>query len=314
MELVKVGVPVQELKWSRWFRCGKYVIEKVSRTDWPDVEYIRPVPESGHIFYDFADLGRKRGSRKAEKTYIVQWLLNLDTSKNDEILDFVNHFGLLGLLQHYYGEIAAVTLEGNTPLHFAHKPGGFLLINAQQVADLYLISLEDFLDNERRQKAFASEPLIVFKKEVEEFQKVGELVHRIYKAAFGSYWPLRGWFSASGMKEFAETADNEKLLAEARKRLSESINRKIQYMRWMFAPGDGGGWSEHTGFDSLISMVYYLLAKDVESSFWFGRCERCNDFFLSSVGSQRHCTRQCEDAARKARKRKTVKAVQKAIV
>jgi hypothetical protein len=290
------------------------VIEKVSRNDWPDVEYIRPVPESGHIFYDFAELGRKRGARKAEKTYIVQWLLNLDTSKNEEILNFVNHFGLLGLLQHYYGEIAAVTLEGKTPLHFAHKPGGFLLINAQQVADLYLISLEDFLDNDRRQKAFASEPLIVFKKEVEEFQKVGELAHRIHKAALGSGWPLRGWFSAGGMKELAEAADNETLLSEARKRLCESVNRKIQYMRWVLAPGEEGRWSEHTGFDSLISVVYYLLAKDIESNFWCGRCERCNGFFLSSVGSQRHCTRQCEDAARKAKKRQAVKPANKAVV
>lgn len=298
---------MQGLKWSQWFRCGKYVIEKVSRPDWPDIEYIRPIPESGHIFYDFEELRRNRGSRKADRDYVVQRLLNLDTSSNEEILKFVSSFGLLGLLQHYYGEIAAVTLEGKMPLHFAHKPGGFLLINAQQVADLYLISLEEFLDNERRLKAFASEPLIVFKREVEEFQRVGELAYRIHKCTQGSNWPLRGWFSANGMKEFAETADNETLLREARKRLTELINRKLQYIRWTFAPGDDGQWSEQMGFDSLISAVYYLFAQDIKSRFWFGKCDRCNDFFLSSVGSQRHCTRQCEDAARKAKKRKAGK-------
>jgi hypothetical protein len=31
-----------------------------------------------------------------------------------------------------------------------------------------------------------------------------------------------------------------------------------------------------------------------------GQCERCGKVFLSSVGSQKWCSRKCEDAVRKA--------------
>ncbi|WP_298199576.1 hypothetical protein [Desulfosporosinus sp.] len=160
----------------KWTRCGEYKIEQV-KTDRGLRSYIRPVPDSGFIKYDFMDVHRKQGSRRMGENTIVPSLVNLDTSNEKAILNFVNQFGLLGLLPYNYLEPMLLELGTERKLIFIPERRGKNIADVSEVEREYLFALNgrnytDLIHS-------VSEPLEEFKKAVLRFQDLNNHVSAV---------------------------------------------------------------------------------------------------------------------------------------
>lgn len=291
-----------QLNWEKWVRCGEYRIENVAGK-----EYIRPVPESGHIYYDINDLQIKKGSRKPDENYLLQSILNLDTSNNQAILDFVNNFGLLGILQHRYLEPQSIIIN-DKECYFVPERDGNTLKEVNEVAKIYLLDLDEYINNGYYTiKRTMSEPLDEFKMAVNEFQEIGRFVSAIKRAEEGISGPLRVLLKKNEhFKEYADK-DIERILPMVKHYVFLGLIEGNRGINRTVLPFVEGKWQIRWNFDSLLSATYFFLTQDLAGNYWLGECKRCAKLFLSSVGKQEYCTRKCEDAERKARSRKANK-------
>ena len=291
-----------KINWEKWMRCGEYRIESIKGE-----EFIRPIPDTGYIFYNISDVQRTKGSRKADENYLVQYLLGLDVSNNQAILEFVNRFGLLGLLQHKYLEPQSIIIDG-VERYFVPERDGDTLHEVDEIAQNYLLDLDQYL-HEGYYKVLRtmSEPLNEFKKEVIEFQQIARFVSAIKKANEGISGPLRALCKQNVNFKNSADKDIKWLIPMANTYVhiflptwNRGVNRRI-------IPGGNGNWQILWGFDSLLSATHFFYTQDLAGNYWLGECPRCAKLFLSSVGGQIYCSRKCEDAARKADARKKAK-------
>lgn len=292
----------QPLQWKRWIRSGEYVIKRIN-----GIEYITPVPESGFILYSMEGLWRKKGSRKPDENYLVQKLLNLDTSDLKAILDFTNQFGLLGLMQHNHSYAGRVEFEGGFRYFISHHKTGELG-SVYELTDVYQISLDDYVSGKYKYEPIWSEPLSAFVNHVTHYQKIGQYIVGLTKCQKqNKSSPLRALLLKEGTESFKKLAtngDKDEIVKDVSRYVGFEINRNISSIRRSILPDYTGKWSELWGFDSLLGAAYFLLSQDLAGNYWIGQCPRCNSYFISSVGTQIHCSRKCEDAARKAKSRK----------
>jgi hypothetical protein len=305
-EMTMAEIKRQSLQWERWIRCGEYEIKKIGEN-----EYITPVRESGFIRYSMEGLWRKKGSRKPDENYIVQRLLNLDTSNRESIIEFVNQFGLLGIMQHDY-QYAGTSHEAGKEHHFVSMREHEHELNLlNDVADLFQISIDEYVNGDYRSMPLWSEPLSHFIQKVKAYQSTGHMIAAMNKCVKDKQGgPLRKVFLERNIplhKEWAHKLNDEELISKAAMLISDDINSNINHVNRQIQPEPGGKWRETWGFESLLSAVYFLLSQDLTGNYWIGQCLKCGNYFISSVGSQIHCSRKCEDAARKAKSREKLK-------
>lgn len=288
----------KDLKWATWGRAGKYLIEAINGR-----QYIRPDPDTGYVLYDFSSLLDEKNKKRANENYIVLSILNLDTSNNTDILNFVNRFGLLGLLQHKYLEPQVAVIDGQEH-YLVPERNGVLLHSIDEIAQNYLINANDFKEaGFYFAKSTMSEPLDEFMDAIEEFQTIGKYAYAIKKAEQKTGGPLRALFMKN--PDFKERAkeDIRRILPMAK-----------HYVHMVLADGDldisrtivqiGETWETKWGFTSLLSAVYFFFVQDMGGHYRLDECPRCKTLFLSSVKTRLFCSRKCEDATRKAESRK----------
>lgn len=288
----------KQLNLEKWGHAGKYSIETVNGK-----EYIRPVSESGYIYYDFNILNDEKSGKRANENYIVLAMLNLDTSNNKEILKFVDRFGLLGLLQHKYLEPMVATIKGEEH-YLVPERNGTLLHPTDEIAKKYLINENDF-----REAGFyfarntMSEPLDEFVDTINEFQTAVKWAYAIKKAEQGISGPLRSLFLKDPYLQEHATKDMKRIIPMAKHYLSIALtdgdlglNRTVVQI--------GETWDAKWGFTSLLSAAYFLFTQDMGGHYRLDECPRCGRLFLSAVSTRMFCSRKCEDANRKTKKRK----------
>ncbi|WP_298202116.1 hypothetical protein [Desulfosporosinus sp.] len=300
------------LKFRKWVRCGEYKIEQIKFNGWVSGPYICPVPDSGFIRYDIEGTQIDRGSRKVEENTLVLSLLNLDTSSEKAIINFVNQFGLLGLLSYKYLEpmFLPAGFDSDSEKLLIPERRGMSMARVEDVANQYLIPLERMTSRYDDLIHLISEDQVEFTKAVKDFQEVGKWVSAINKCAkSGKSGPLRSLMMSAKYKKYykeaAETASDPELIEKASMKVSfllesSGITREI-------GPGDQEPWVAIWSFDSLLSAAYFFLSEYMLSNFWIGECPRCGKHFLSSVKTQNYCSRKCDDATRKAISRKALK-------
>lgn len=298
----------KDFEFFKWGKCGGYYIESIEGRD-----YIRPDLNSGFILVDVAQYGRQRSSRRVEENTLVYSLLNLDVGNREAILNFVNQFGFLGLLQHKYLKPMYAppgTDAGSVHPTIVPERLGYITHRFDSIAKIYLLEPEVYQQKSRFEVIKnMSEPLEDFIEEVQDFQKLGKWIAATNACVKkGRSAPLRGLMkSEERFENVASTADNEDLAERAAFDIAYRLQDKSQGLTRIVVPGEGGTWKIKWGFESLLDAAYYFLSEDMVSHFWIGNCPRCGKHFLSSVGSKEYCSRRCEDAARKAEYRKQKK-------
>jgi hypothetical protein len=293
----------------KWTRCGEYKIEQV-KTDQGLRSYIRPVPDSGFIRYDIVATQRKKGSRKVEENTLVLSLLNMDTKSEESILNFVNRFGLLGLLTHNYLDpmFPPMGSKDDTELRLVPERNGVTMVHDWQVEEQYLFSYKGMAYKDLLQQV--SEPLEEFKKAVIDFQEARDWIYAINRCTRGEgSSPLREKFKKDKYRknygEVASTATNSELIGKASMLVSFLLAGEFTNLTREIIPGDDQEpWVTRWGFDSLLSAAYFFLSEYMLSNFWIGKCPRCGKHYISSVKTQGYCSRKCDDAERKAKSRK----------
>ena len=286
----------KNLKWEKWGRAGKYLIETIQGK-----QYIRPVPESGYLYYDFNVLQDEKTGKRASENYIVLAILNLDTSNNAEILKFVSRFGLLGLLQYKYHE-PRVDITDNKYIYYLPERNGGLLCHADEIAKNYLIECDKFNDiGFYNIEKTMSEPLNEFVDAINAFKSIGKYVYSIKKAEMGISGPLRALF----LKDFAEyiNEDIKVIIRIAKLHLHMSLTESDLCVSRVFGELEEI-WEPRWGFASLLSAAYFFFVQDMSGHYRLDECPRCSNLFLSSVRTRMFCSRKCEDATRKAESRK----------
>lgn len=291
----------KNLKWEKWGHAGEYSIEIIKGK-----KYIRPVTDSGYILYDFSSLEEEKSGKSANQNYIVLSMLNLDTSNESEILNFVNRFGLLGLLQHKYLEPKIALINGQK-YHLVPERNGELLYSADEIAKKYLIDPDDFKETGFYLiKNKMSEPLDEFVEAIIEFQNVGRYAYAIKKAEQNISGPLRTLFLK--VPDFQERANED---------IKRILPMAKHYVHLLLTDGDlglsrsiiqiGKTWEYKWGFTSLLSAAYFFFSQDMGGNYRLDECPRCSKLFLSTVSTRLYCSRKCEDAARKTESRKKEK-------
>ena len=285
----------------KWIRHGNYKIEFVEYRS-----YIRPVSDSGHVFYDFNELQQKKGKRKPN-TLVVS-LLNLDTSDDADILDFVNRFGLLGLLKYKYLEPYKVEIEERTH-YFVPERNSTYMIDSRSVADNYLVDPYDYeREGFYKVRETMSEPIIEFIEAVKEFQYYVKFMYSYELATEGHKGPLE---DNSVEDRYNNDRGKTKAIRDAEKRAKASaithlIKGNSGLIREVSNIGNGQ-WDFQWTFESLLHAAYFFFTEDLSKNMVMGECPRCSNLFLSSVKAKKFCSRKCEDAARKAKSRKKKK-------
>lgn len=302
------------MDFTKWTRCGEYNIESVSVNGLAKM-YIRPVPWSGYIRYDVADNHRKQGSRKVDENNLVQSLLNLNTSDEQEIIKFVNQFGLLGLLPCKYLEPMSPP-EGYENLSkpwLIPKRDGTGIVLPEEIEETYLFSFTNLPMSWKRGYGrvihMTSEPLDEFVEAVKKFQEVGTWITIINKCAKSeATQPLRSLFlkiDSADYKDLAKNGEKSELIKAAAGVVAIWIQMNSSEIKRVIVPGDQDQpWIVKWEFDSLLGAAYFFLSEYMLSNFWIGQCDRCGRHFISSIKTQGYCSRKCEDAVRKARSRK----------
>ncbi|MCO5384630.1 MAG: hypothetical protein NHB14_01510 [Desulfosporosinus sp.] len=304
------------LKFRKWVRCGEYTIEQIKFNGWVSGPYICPVPDSGFIRYDIEGTQINRGSRKVEENTLVLSLLNLNTSSEEAIKNFVNQFGLLGLLSYNYLEPMYLPVGFNdSEKLLIPERRGLSMARVEDVANQYLVPPELMASRYDDLIHLVSESQEEFTNAVKDFQEVGKWISAINKCAkSGKSGPLRSLMMSAKYeryyKEAAENASDPELIEKASMKVSfllesSGITREI-------VPGDQEPWIAVWSFDSLLSAAYFFLSEYMLSNFWIGECPRCGKHFLSSVKTQNYCSRKCDDAERKAKSRQAQKEAEEA--
>ena len=293
----------------KWVRCGEYEIKQIKFNGSVAGPYICPVSDSGFIKYDIEGTQIKRGSRKVEENSLVVSLLNLDTSSEKAIKNFVNQFGLLGLLSYNYLEPMRLPAGyGNESDElFVPERRGISMARAEDVGNRYLIPFERMTSSYDDLIHLTSESLEEFIKAVKDFQEVGKWVSAINKCAKnGECGQLRYLMRSPKYeryyKEASKSASNIELIEKASTKVSFMLDRSG--ITREIVPGAEEPWVAVWSFDSLLSAAYFFLSEYMLSNFWIGECPRCGKHFLSSVKHQNYCSRKCDDATRKANSRK----------
>lgn len=284
----------------QWILCGKYQLENINGK-----EYIRPVNEEGFIRKDFFRLQREKSNRSPDDDYLVTALLNIDTANKQDILDFVNTYGLLGLLQHKYLEHQSVLVNGDE-YFFVPERDGDKLHDVTEIVENYLLDFDDFImEGFFKTRRTMSEPLEEFIDAVHRFQGLARYLHAIERAETGRDKYLRELLRQDDhLKEYAEK-ELATILPMSKTYASLSLlEGNITINKRLLFPGDQKRWRSQWSFVSLLSAAYFFLTEDLENNFWIGVCPRCHKYYLSSVGSKIYCSRKCEDANRKAKERK----------
>lgn len=288
----------KDLKWEKWGRAGKYYIDTVKGR-----QYIRPVLDTGYALYDFSILEGEKSGKRANENYIVLSILNLDTSNHSEILKFVDRFGLLGLLQHKYLEPKVAILNGHEQ-YLVPERIGESLYSVDEIAQNYLIDANEFKETGfyfvRRTM---SESLDEFIDAINKFQNIGKYAYAIKKAEQGASGPLRTLFLKEPSLQELANEDIKRILPAAK-----------TYIHLELTEGDLGlsrtviqleeTWEVKWGFISLLSAAYYFFIQDMGGHYRLDECPRCSRLFLSAVSTRLFCSRKCEDATRKAEKRR----------
>jgi hypothetical protein len=304
---------IESMVFYDWARCGKYEIKMLN-----DRAYISPAPDSGYIRYNLIDKLRKKSSRKVEENNLVHALMNLNISNEQSILDFVNEFGLLGLLPYKYlvPMYPPVGVENELKRWMVPARRGHEIVSTEEIEARYLFSFEDKHHgySDFIEKLF--EPLDEFIEAVTEFQEVKKLISSIDKCSKrGVSEPLRAMLmNDEHYKEMALNATNPELINTAMMLVSFRIVDSCSGITRTIIPSQTNPpkWIVKWDFDSLLSAAYFFLSEYMLSNFWMGQCSRCGAHYLSSVSTQGYCSRKCEDADRKAKSRETKKKEEQA--
>jgi hypothetical protein len=285
----------KRLKWEKWGRAGKHFIETVNGK-----QYIRPIPESGYIYYDFSILQDDKSGKRANQNYIVLAILNLDTSNNKEILKFVDRFGLLGILQYKYLEPRYAFIDDKY-ISYMPERNGPALCPTKEIEKNYLVDLTTFSDSFYSIGETLSEPLDEFIDAINIFKSLGNYVYSIKKAEMGISGPLRALVS----KDFSDIAnkDIDVQIRSAIIHLQISLTDSDLSMTRVFGSLEEI-WEPYWCFASLLSAAYHFFIQDMSGHYRLDVCPRCSKLFLSAVSTRIFCSRKCEDATRKADSRK----------
>lgn len=289
---------------------------------------IRPVENSETRFYDINTLERARGSRRADENYLVHQLLNLNTEDNKAILNFVQNFGLLGLLQFNYLQPYARMLPMNTnsplvvgletsledleePLNewFCLCRDDKILVPAVEVVRKYNIEPNIFLDNYsiRKIKQTMCEPVEEFKQSIKDFQDIGLWLEAINAAEAGKPFNLIALMRKNeDFKDLTKTMGSDGLIIAAKHKLLIDLAHRVYGVnRIVTAQNDK--WIARWSFDSLLQAAYFFFSMDITNGCWVGICEneKCGKLYTSMAPEQIFCSPKCADAVRKRKARES---------
>ncbi|MEW6229815.1 MAG: hypothetical protein AB1700_17270, partial [Bacillota bacterium] len=291
---------------THWWRC-KYEIQEAPRGEWaPEVRCIVAVPEldADGTFRKpewrdvFTEWRAKAPAKQPKRPDGAEWdyaphvaLARLDPWNEQEVLRFVNRWGLLGLW-------AVESYKHRKPMLAPDKPGPTRFLSDEEEHSGWYI-WDEFYQQSSKGLYMHSfcEPMTLFAEAAEEYQRL----HYLLAAAKGSDVP-REW-----LDRFIEVGDDHEALLnpqaaarEAEYRLSgwlhECAHLRLIYdaekKAWLF------GWQ----CNSLLGWVYLLTFLDLVQGRTFRRCARrnCGRLFIPTRPNAMYCSDACRNAEHQA--------------
>ncbi len=293
---------------THWWRC-KYEIQKAPRGEWePEVWCIVAVPEldaDGTFrkpeWYDVFTEWRANAPAKqpkerdsAEQDYAPHVALaRLNPWNEQEVLRFVNRWGLLGLWE-------VESYKHRKPMLAPDKPGPTSIFSEYKEKHSGWYIWDEFYQQSSKGLYMHSfcEPVALFAEAAEEYQRL----HYLLAAAKGSDVP------PELLARFIEAGDDHDALLnpqaaarEAEHRLSGWVHEcahprpiyDAQKHAWQF------GWE----CNSLLGWIYLMTFLDLVEGRGFKRCARrnCGRLFIPTRPNDTYCSTACGTAERQAR-------------
>lgn len=280
----------------KWEKCQYYIED----------EYIKPIPGSKVVRYDPFLYYTPPGIDEAqtEKPIWIE-LADLKIYKDNEILNFINKYGLLGLAGVRLGDLP---MEFNNEIYYRF---GTSIRPIDELIERYKVPLTSYMKEHPENKTgifllfhLSSESLAELKSVINEYQEAVRSYIAFQKA---NIQDIRKALDPVECQKIYGSHEIYRLIDNFR----SPILKYTRYVRPVLMPHPyhKNKFTWYWYYNSLVSAIYLMLSMVISGNWYVRHCanEKCRQIFATDVHNKFHCCTKCGWAHRKRESRKSKK-------